>query len=70
MRLMDFQACVRVDGFSQEQQKASNEAFFPVYEAVRSWLKEHELEAPFQKIILPLLPRPLPSGGMDRRSWR
>lgn len=57
MRLVDFQVSVRPAGLSMNQQKEINEWLFPVYEAVRLWLKEQKVLAPFKKIVVSLADR-------------
>lgn len=57
MRLVDFQVSVRPSGLSLEQQKAVNEGVFPVYEALRLWLKEQKVVAPFKKVLVSLSDR-------------
>jgi hypothetical protein len=54
MRLTDFQVSVRPAGLSLEQQKAINEGMFPVYEALRLWLMEQKVVAPFKKLVVSL----------------
>lgn len=52
MRLVDFQAFVRPVGLSEDEQRSCNEAFFPLCECVRFWLRENRVEAPFRKILV------------------
>src|SRR4051812_40065076 len=53
-RLTDFQVYARPTGLVGGEQRSINEALFTAYEPVRLWLKEHELEAPFRKIVISL----------------
>ncbi len=67
MRLIDFQAYLRAPGLPQQEQRTINASLFPVYEAVRLWLKDHVVEAPFRKVLITLADAsaPLrPGGGM------
>jgi hypothetical protein len=57
MRLVDFQVSARPAGLSLDQQKAVNEGVFPVYEALRLWLKERRIAAPFKKVLVSLADR-------------
>ncbi|EMO00169.1 hypothetical protein LEP1GSC112_1769 [Leptospira interrogans serovar Pomona str. UT364] len=52
MRLIDFQIHVRPAGLAQIEQKSCNEALFPVFEAIRLWLRERNISAPFRKIVV------------------
>ncbi|EKQ84260.1 hypothetical protein [Leptospira kirschneri] len=52
MRLIDFQIYVRPAGLAQIEQKSCNEALFPVFEAIRLWLRERNVSAPFRKIAV------------------
>ncbi len=51
MRLVDFQVYIPS---ATADWKAANHSLFPVYEAVRLWLKDRKLEAPFKKIVVTL----------------
>lgn len=49
-RLVDFQVFAN-SGFAGEQ-RALNEMLFVSYEPIRLWIKEHEISAPFRKILI------------------
>lgn len=57
MRLVDLQVSARPAGLSLDQQKAVDESVFPVYEALRLWLKEQRIVAPFKKVLVSLADR-------------
>lgn len=52
-RLVDFQVYARPTGFVGAQ-RSINEALFATFEVVRLWLKEHEVKAPFRKLVVSL----------------
>lgn len=54
VRLVDFQVYARPAGLADGQQRPTNESLFTSYELVRLWLKEHEVMAPFRKMVVSL----------------
>lgn len=69
MRLVDFQISAQaVPGASSADMKAANEALFPFYEAVRLWLKDRSVAAPFRKIVVTLRDAAAPYGGVSGRA--
>lgn len=52
VRLVDFQVYARPTGLAGDEQRPINEALFTTFEPVRLWLKEHEMKAPFRKIVV------------------
>lgn len=52
-RLVDFQVYARPAG-PGDAQRSVNEALFATFEAVRLWLKAHEVRAPFRKLVVSL----------------
>ncbi|MBN9166768.1 MAG: hypothetical protein J0I07_37895 [Myxococcales bacterium] len=57
MRLVDFHISVGPAGLTADQRKAINERLFPIYEAIRLWLRERKVTAPFRKILVSLSDR-------------
>jgi hypothetical protein len=54
VRLIDFQVFVGAAGLADGEQRRINHAFFTTYEPVRLWIKDHNVLAPFRKIVVRL----------------
>jgi hypothetical protein len=52
VRIVDFQVSMRSDVLAARGQRSINETLFATYEPIRLWLKEHEIKAPFRKIVV------------------
>ena len=63
-RLVDFQVFAN-SGFAGEQ-RALNEMLFASYEPIRLWIKEHEISAPFRKILISVSDEDSRSSGTVR----
>lgn len=54
MNFTDFQISMG-SGLGMDRERSVNLALFPVYEAIRLWVRAHKLKAPFEKVSLRLI---------------
>jgi hypothetical protein len=53
-RLVDFQITIGPSTLREEDRRLANLSLFSTYEPVRLWLKERDIQAPFEKILVNL----------------